>query len=90
MKAHPLFCGADADDERRSRDIGFIQVHRIREGKRLALPFHLDAEQLQTLEDLRRVTGVGTFELIGRESREGKPHRILDRVLITLDDEAGK
>lgn len=86
MRDHPLFCDEESNDEKRSRDIGYINIYRFTGSKRATLPNQWDPEQLQTIEDLYREVGPGHFELVGRDE---KSKRIVDRVMITLEPPRG-
>jgi hypothetical protein len=87
MKEHPLFCDEDSNDERRSRDIGYINIYRFQGSKRAALPNQWDPEQLQTIEDVYREVGAGQFELVGRE---GRTKQVVDRVMLHIESPRGE
>lgn len=87
MKDHPLFNDDENDIERRARDIGFINIHEFKGGKRVTLPQQYEPEELTTAECVFNAVGYGRFELVGRDSQT---KRVVDRVLINLDPPKGE
>jgi hypothetical protein len=86
MNDHPLFNNDPDDKERRSRNIDFININKWVGGKRVALPYQYEAEDLLTITDVFAVTGEGEFELVGRENDK---KRVVDRVKVSLQAAPG-
>jgi hypothetical protein len=78
MIDHPLFVDDESSDEKRSRDIGYINIYQFENGRRVALTDQWDPDQLQTVADIYNAVGAGHFELVGRHA---KSHKIVDRAI---------
>lgn len=81
MINHPLFNEDDDNEERASRDIGYINIRQFEGSRGVMLTGQWEPDELMTHDDVYNAVGVGHFELIGRHSRTKK---IVDRVLITI------
>lgn len=81
MINHPLFNDDDSNEEKQSRDIGYINIRQFEGSRGVMLVGQWEPEQLQTAEDIYNAVGAGHFELIGRHARTNK---IVDRVSITV------
>lgn len=86
MINHPLFNENDGDEERASRDIGYINIRQFVGSKPVTLTNQWDPEELQTSEDLFNAVGAGKFELIGRHALT---KRVVDRVVIEIQPAKG-
>lgn len=81
MINHPLFNEDDVNEERASRDIGYINIRQYEGSRSVMLVGQWEPSELQSTEDVYNAVGAGHFELIGRHA---KTKRIIDRVLLTI------
>jgi|WetSurMetagenome_2_1015567.scaffolds.fasta_scaffold56821_2 hypothetical protein len=81
MINHPLFNEDDTNEERASRDIGYINIRQFEGSRSVMLVGQWEPAELQSTEDVYNAVGAGHFELIGRHART---KRIIDRVLMTI------
>lgn len=86
MKDHPLFNDDPDNHDRRSRDIGYINIVKYNGTRKQALPNQFEPEAIMTIDDVYQQVGAGRFELIGRDSIK---KYIVDRVMLEITDADG-
>lgn len=86
MKDHPLFNEDPENIDRRSRDIGYINIVKFNGTRKQTFPNQWEPETLMSVEDVYNAVGAGRFELIGRDLVK---KFIVDRTMLEISDPDG-